>query len=77
MSIICCKLSQCNITPILYSVFPLSTGGTQILKISQRGEPKKKFGVGKPKGEGEVLRKKGRTQFFKLNLGIENDKRDF
>ena len=34
-----------------HSVFPyLSKGGTQILKISKKGELEKKLGWGKPKG---------------------------
>ena len=59
-------------TPILHSVFPLSTGGTQILKISQRGEPKKKFGVGKAKGVKD-FQKERRPPFQKLgNPNFEN-----
>ena len=35
---------------------PLKGGGTQILKISKRGEPEKKFGVGETK---KVARRPG------------------
>ena len=51
-------------------------GGTQILNISKRGEPEKEiWGEGNQKG-GEIFKKKGGTQIFKLNLGIEMNKND-
>ena len=62
----------------IHSVFPLpfKRGGTQILKILKRGGNLKIIlGWGKPKGGREVFSKiKGRTQLFKLNLGIEKNK---
>ena len=46
---------------------PFKRGGTQILKISKRGEPEKNFwGGGNQKG----------GRYFKLNLGIEKNKNE-
>ena len=57
---------------------PFKRGGTQILKISKRGgEPEKKFwGGGNQKGGERFSKKKGGTQLFKLNLGIEKNKNE-
>ena len=50
---------------------PLKGGGTQILEISKRGEPEKKFGVGETKRGGDFENERVETQLFKLNLGIK------
>ena len=52
---------------------PLKGGGTQILEISKRGEPEKKFGVGETKRGGRFSKNNLGTQLFVLNLGIEKN----
>ena len=56
---------------------PLSKGGNPKFEIFKKGGSlKKNFGVGETKGGKRFSKTKGRTQLFKLNLGIVKNKNE-